>query len=48
MSFADLAVRQAHDGPLAELLFDLGQGGAQGLGFFAACFGVVHVIFPCA
>jgi hypothetical protein len=30
-----LAFAQAHDGALAELLFDLGQRGLQGLGFFA-------------
>jgi hypothetical protein len=28
------------------LLFDLGQGGAERFGFLAACFGVVHLIFP--
>jgi hypothetical protein len=31
----DLALAQAHDGALAELLFDLGQGGLQGLGALA-------------
>jgi hypothetical protein len=31
----DLALAQAHDGALAELLFDLGQRGLQGLGLFA-------------
>jgi hypothetical protein len=34
MSSIDFAVAQAHDRALAELLFDLGQGGLQGFGFF--------------
>jgi hypothetical protein len=32
--FDDLAFTKAHDRALAELLFDLGQRGLQGLGFF--------------
>jgi len=32
--FQRLALAEAHDGALAELLLDLGEGGLQGLGFF--------------
>ena len=32
--FNHLTLAQAHDGAFAELLFDLQQGGLQGLGFF--------------
>ena len=38
-----LALTQAHDGALAKLLFNLGQRGLQGFGFF----GVGGLVFQC-
>ena len=39
----DAGIGQTHDGALAELLFNLGQGGAQRLATFGAGFCVVHI-----
>ena len=47
MSFDLLAFAQAHDGTLAELLFDLGRGGLQRLGGFFGVqgfHGCVHAV----
>ena len=46
--FNHFTFAQAHDGALAELLFDLGQGYLQGLGFFSVgAIGVVEVLNGC-
>jgi hypothetical protein len=40
----DIVFAHAHDRALAELFFDLGQGGLQRLGFFGAVFGVLFIL----